>query len=147
MTYATQDDIVTLYSEDALYVADRDGDGVVDAEAVARALRSAGGEIDSYIGIRYTLPIPGEHELLKQFCVDISVYRLASSRDVLTEEHRTRYDDAIKHLIKIGEGKASLNLPGPVNPDTGEETTPAKPRPIVTGGPEREFTRPKMRGL
>jgi phage gp36-like protein len=146
MAYATQDDIITLYSEDALYVADRDGDGVVDADAVTRALTSASGEIDSYIGVRYSLPLETAPELLKQFCVDIAIYRLALSRDVLSEEHRRRYEDTIKHLDKIAKGTASLNLPGPVDPDTGE-TTQTSPRPIVAGGPAREFTREKMRGL
>ena len=151
MAYATQDDIITLYSEDALYVADRDGDGVVEADSVARALTSASGEIDSYIGVRYGLPLvvaegDAASELLKQFCVDIAIYRLALARDVLSEEHRRRYEDTIKHLDKIAKGTASLNLPGPVDPDTGE-VTQTSPRPIVAGGPAREFTREKMRGL
>ena len=151
MAYATQQDIITLYSEDALYVADRDGDGVVDADAVTRALTSASGEIDSFIGVRHSLPLDladavAAQELLKQFCVDIAIYRLALSRDVLSEEHRRRYEDTIKHLEKIAKGTASLNLRGPVDPNTGE-TTHTSPRPIVAGGPPRVFTREKMRGL
>lgn len=42
MAYATQADIITIYSADALHVADRDGDGVIDADAVTRALDSSG---------------------------------------------------------------------------------------------------------
>lgn len=148
MAYATQDDIVTLYSEDALYVADRDGDGVADSAAVLRALTSASGEIDSYLGVRYRLPLDfgtGDMpELLRQFCVDIAVYRLALSRDVLSEEHRRRYEDTIKHLDKIAKGTASLNLPGTVDPETGEAAH-SSPRPIVSGGPPRLFTREQMR--
>ena len=151
MVYATQDDIIIIYSEDALYVADRNNDGVIDNVAVDRALIAASGEIDSYIGVRYGLPLDltdagSGLELLKQFCVDIALYKLASSRDVLSEEHRRRYEDTIKHLDKIGAGRASLNLPGPVDPDTGT-VTPSSPRPIVAGGPPREFTRPNMQGL
>ncbi len=146
MNYALLEDITTLYSRDALHVADRDGDGVVETDAVARALTSASGEIDSYIGVRYNLPIKDTSELLRQFCVDIAIYRLALARDVLSEEHRRRYEDTIKHLDKIARGTASLNLPGPVDADTGE-TTRTSPRPIVAGGPAREFTREKMRGL
>lgn len=144
--YAVQADIEAIYSQDALYIADRDGDGVVDADAVARALTTASGEIDSYIGVRYTLPLEAAPELLKQFCVDIAIYRLALSRDVLSEEHRRRYEDTIRHLDKIAKGTASLNLPGPVDPDTGEATQ-APPRPIVSDGPPRAFTRENMRGL
>lgn len=146
MAYATKTDIITIYSQDALYVADRDGDGVVDDAAVDRALTSASGEIDSYLGVRYALPIEAELDLLKQFCVDIALYRLALARDVLSEEHRRRYEDTIKHLKEIAKGTASLNLPGPIDPDTGQPES-VTPRPIVTAGPPREFTREKMREL
>ena len=147
MAYATQQDIVTLYSQDVLYVADRDNDGVPDAEAITRALDSATSEIDSHVGARYSLPLPEISPLLVQYCVDIAIYRLANARDVLTNEIRTRYEDTIAALKGIAKGTASLNLPGPVDPDTGENTAAPRPRPIVSGGPEREFTREKLRGL
>ena len=145
MIYATQSDITTLYSEDALYVADRDGDGVPDEAAITRALASASSEIDSFIGVRYTLPLASSTDLLVQFCVDIAIYRMALGRDVLSEAHRQRYDDAIKHLKEISRGNASLNIQ--LGGDGEEGSTPSRPRPIVTGGPERQFTRDKMRGL
>jgi len=144
MPYAAQSDIVTLYSEDALFVADRDGDGVVDAPAVERALTYASSEIDSHIAVRYPipldLPVP---DLVVQFCVDIALYRLALSADVLSDEHRRRYEDALASLKRIGEGKQVLDVAVPV----GEDPSDNSPRPIVTGGPERLFSRDKMRDL
>lgn len=71
MAYATQADIIELYSEDALVVADRNHDGVIDSDAVAKALRLATGEINSFIGVRYTLPLLATPDLLLQFCVDM----------------------------------------------------------------------------
>lgn len=148
MAYASQADITLIYSPDALYVADRDGDGVPDAPAIARAMVSASGEIDSYIGARYSLPLDETPALLVQFCVDIAVYRLALARDVLTEEHRRRYDDTIKHLKDIARGSAALIFSVAGGGDAGSESAaPARPQPIVSGGPERLFTRAKMRGL
>lgn len=147
MAYATQDDIITLYSLDALFVADRDGDGTPDAAAVDRALVSASEEIDSYLGVRHALPLPDVPGLLVQLAVDIALYRLASSRDLLSDEHRRRYEDAIKHLNKLATGGASLNLPGPVDADTGAATLPSSPRPVVSAGPERLFTRETLRGM
>lgn len=144
MAYATQNDITTLYSTDALYVADRDGDGVPDADAIARALNAASGEIDSYLAVRYIVPWETPDELLTQFCVDIALYRLALSRDVLSEEHRRRYEDAIKHLKDIAAGRAALVQPV-TNDANGDPNPPTRPHPIVTGGPERLFTRQKMR--
>jgi phage gp36-like protein len=148
MAYATQADIVEIYSEDALYVADRDGDGVVDADAVGRALQAASGQIDSFIGVRYALPLSAADDLLKQYCVDIAIYLLASGRNVQSDEHRQRFEDALKHLEKIGAGKANLIVPHDiVGADGAASSASAGPRPIVVGGPERQFTREKMQGL
>lgn len=147
MTYATQEDIVATYSEDALYVADRDGDGVIDAEAVSKALEAASASIDSYIGVRYSLPIEGGNPLLRDFCIDIALYRLALSRDAQTEEHRRRFEDAVNSLKEIARGNATLNLPASGDPDGENADALSKPRPIVVAGPPREFTRDKMKGL
>ena len=146
MSYATKDDIVTLYSEDALHVADRDGDGVVDIAAVDRALASASDEIDSYLGVRYAVPLTFTPGIVQQYCVDIGLYRLALSADVLSEEHRRRYDDAITHLRRIGDGKAMLVLPAEPVPE-GEEPLPEGAQPIVSGGPLKVWDRDSTRDL
>lgn len=149
MAYATQADIVELYGAHALVVADRDGDGTPDAAAIARALGSASDEIDSHIGVRFALPLAAVPGMLRQLAVDIAVYRLAQTADVLTEELRQRYEDAIGLLRRIAEGKATLVFP-PVEPGEGEEggePVDNSPQPIVVAGPERLFSRAKMRDL
>ncbi len=146
MAYATKADIITIYSEDVLYVADRDGDGVSDDAAIERALSSASDEIDSYLGVRFTVPYSHPSEILTQLCVDMAIYRLANTRDVMTETIKDRYNDSIKHLIRISDGKATL--PSPPTAE-GEEPDPQfeAAQPIVQTGPERLFTREKTRGL
>ncbi|MBR3371175.1 MAG: DUF1320 domain-containing protein [Rhodobacteraceae bacterium] len=144
MAYATPADIADIYGPDALLVADRDGDGMAETAAVARALTAASEEIDSHIGVRYRLPLPAVPGLLRQLAVDIALYRLAATADVQSEIHRTRYEDARATLKRLAEGKAALVLP----PEPQAEPTPdTSPRPIVTGGPDRIFSREKMRGL
>ncbi len=146
MPYASWQDISDLYGQSALVVADHDRDGAPDYGPITRALISASDEIDSYIGARFTLPLDRIPGLLTQFCVDIAVYRLALSADVLTDEHRRRYDDRIKHLKLIADGTATLIIPpdpdAPVDPDAPE---PTGPRPIVAEGPPRLFSREQMR--
>lgn len=146
MPYATWQDISDLYGHHALVVADHDRDGAPDYPSIERALVSASDEIDSYIGVRETLPLPRVPGILTQFCVDIAVYRLALSADVLTDEHRRRYEDTIKHLARIAKGEAALNIPAdpdaPVDPDAPELNGP---RPIVAEGPPRLFSRDQMR--
>lgn len=142
MAYATQDDITTLYGSAALYPAEVNG--VLDAAKVSRALSSASAEIDSYLAVRLTLPVEPT-ELLMQFAVDIALYRLASTADVMTEELRQRYDDAIAHLRRIADGKAQLVQP--VDPNADDDNSHTSPRPIIADGPPRLFSRDKMRGL
>lgn len=146
MPYATQIDIDTIYSTDALFVADRDGDGSVDVAAVDQALASASAEIDGYLAVRETLPLTGTHDILVQFCVDIALYRLAVAGTAMTETHRERYEDAISSLKDFASGK--MRLVYPVDPNaTDPAVTDPSPSPIVVGGPPREFTRDKMKGL
>lgn len=151
MPYASRSDIVEIYGEQALVAADRDRDGVADAPAIERALVSASDEIDSHIAVRYPLPLAAVPGILRQLAVDVAVYRLAQTADVLTEEVRQRYEDAVAHLRRIAEGKAALVLP-PAEPGEGGEEEDAEglgdsPQPIVTAGPPRLFSRERMRDL
>ena len=142
--YALQSDIVTLYGQNSLVVADHDRDGIPDSAAVTRALAAASDEIDTYLAARYTLPLPEVPGFLKTLTVDIALYRLALSAEVLSDEHRRRYDDALLHLRRIAEGKAALVFS--VVPGAGDGDFQG-PSPIVSGGPERLFTRDAMRDL
>lgn len=138
MGYATQQDIIDRYGADTLYtVFDRDNDGILDTDAVTRALDDASNEIDAYLVGRYPLPLATVPPVLKLLCADIAVYK-GSTGAVQTEEKRQRYEDAVRLLGKIAEGKVSLGL--------------EKPEAGGQGGAwfssdERRFTRDKLRGL
>lgn len=125
MPYASQADIETLYGPDALLVAaDRDGDGEPDADRIAAALADASAEIDSYVGVRHALPLPSTPDALRRVAVDIALYRLAANGAALTEEHRTRYEDAVAWLKRIADGKAAL--PG-LDPESGSRPSSGAP--------------------
>ena len=149
MQYATAQDIIDLHGEDALSrIADNDGDFVADPEKIEKAIIRADAEINSYVGVRFPLPLPSVPPILTQISSDIAVYRLATDAGGLTDEHRTRYDDAVGLLKRIADGKATLQfIAPPGDGDSGEPAEPVdtSPRPIVTSGPERLFTRQKLR--
>lgn len=148
MPYATSEDITAIYGADLLArVGDHDFDGEVDAAAVAAALQRASDEIDSHIGVRHRLPLDATPPVLVQICVDIAVYRLAQSGAVRTDEDRTRYEDAVAHLARIAKGTATLALPEADPVDPTDPTAGQGPRPIVTSGPPRIFTRELLRGI
>lgn len=95
MIYATHADIIAAYGEDALWVADRDDDALVDEGVTAAALEGASAEIDAYLAARYPLPLAEAPLVLRRPCVDIAVYRLSGDGGALTDEKRRRYEDAI----------------------------------------------------
>lgn len=117
MIYATQQDIAERHGEELLLsLTDRDGTGEVDTAAVERACADASAEADSSLAERYSLPLPSVPPVLVRVCVDIAVYRMASTADVATEEQRTRYEDAVALLRRIARGEAGLGIdttPGP----------------------------------
>lgn len=146
--YATQSDIVALYGEDILHVADRDGDGVVDVASVDAALADASAEVDSYLAVRYALPLPeGTNvSVLRRITADIAIYSLAQSRDILTEELRRRYEDALKALMRLSSGQQTLIVPATPDPDADPDAPiDGSPRPVVQDGPERLFSRDQTR--
>lgn len=140
MAYATQQDIIDRYGQDALYVAaDRNNDDVVDNAVVGKALDDATDEINSYVGKKYQLPLPLVPTVLVRVCVDIALYRM-SFGTALTEEKRKRYDDTVRLLKGISIGEASLGY------DDGSNAEPtAGDAELISN--ERLFTRQNMGGL
>lgn len=150
--YISKQVIIDRYGEDFLSrMADRNDDQDLDEDPVDRAIRDAESEADSYIGVVYTLPLPGVTDRedpennssvpysLRRVCVDIAVYRLVAEHDELTKERRKRYDDAIVWLTKVSESKVSLGIP--------TESAENMPAGVKRYGPDRVFTRDDTDGL
>ena len=140
MPYATQQDIIDRYGEEAFTVAaDRDGDGLADAEAVERALSDADAEIDAYLAVKYELPLASTPPLLVRLAVDIAYHRLSPEADTATEARRSRYDQAVSLLKRLASGEVSLGLPEPPASASGEAH--------LVSNTERRFTRHTLRRL
>lgn len=108
MIYATRQDIIDRYGDDELIVsADHDGDGTADRAVVEQGLQDASDAIDVHIGERYPLPLKSVPPVLIRLCVDMALY-LMSKPPAITDEKRRRYEDAVKLLTKISEGKGTL---------------------------------------
>jgi len=144
--YAQPSDIESLWSRaQLLALADHDGDDLADAPRVIDALTSASAEIDGYVGVRHALPLPSAPVQLRQPCADIAVYRLATSGGGLTEDIRTRYEDARRFLEAVAAGRAVIDVFDPASDPAAPSAQ--GPRPIVASGPERIFSRDTTRGL
>ncbi len=107
MAYATLTDLETRFGSDEINnLSDRDNDGSNDAGVVDGALNEASGEIDSYLGVKYTIPIASPSDNLIRTCCDIARFRL--HKDLATEEVDSRYKKAIAWLKDLASGKAIL---------------------------------------
>lgn len=142
MAYAVIQDAIDLYGENyVLIAADRDLNGVADEAAMAKAFAHASSEIDSYVCTRYTVPLTTVPEIITRLCIDIALYQASSGPGGgLTDEKRTRYEDAIRWLKDVAKGVASLGVLD-ASGDSGVDA------PEVSYGNGRLFTRTTMGGL
>ena len=107
MTYATSDDFIQRFSEaELLDLADLDGDGVADASVLQSRINDTAAEINSYLGIRYAVPVLPVPDRIRDLACDILRYKLYG--DAPTEHVRKRYEDALRYLRDVSAGNAAL---------------------------------------
>lgn len=139
--YATQSDMEDRYgTEEVKLAADRDGDGVVDPDAITSCLTAATGEINTYVQAQYELPLSVVSEHLEHICCDIAMYKLSADSPAYTDEKRVRYDDAIAWLTKLAKGIVSL---GDETSDDEQQTATE----ISDITQDRLFTRTTLRNV
>lgn len=121
MPYASYSSLVKQHGEaEVINSADRDEDGVADADVVDQALADADGIINSRIAVAYKLPLQVVPPVLVAYAGDIALYKMSGATSTYTEEKRQRYDDAIRWLDQIAKGLAVLDgVPEPETKATG----------------------------
>lgn len=120
--YADIDDIRKQIREAELIgLTDEDNTGAVVEAVVNTAIETAGVEIDGYLGGRYTLPLSPVPDIIKKLCVDIAVYNLYVLGAGPPESRKERYDNAIKFLTRVSEGKITLGANDPAGTGTADK--------------------------
>ena len=105
--YADAYDMEVRFGEaELIEITDRSDSGQYDDEFVLSAIEDASAEIDSYVAVRYTLPLSDVPPLLRRLCCDIARFRLYD--DSPTEEVRRRYDSALEQLQRVARGELLL---------------------------------------
>lgn len=117
MAYCTLQDIAAAVRMDVLLSWAKDDSRENDALAYARieqAMERAKEEIDLYIGKAASLPLPSVPAALRDCAVSVAIYKVASRRGIVRDSAdqtvRVNYEDALKVLKLIAEGKVSLGL-------------------------------------
>jgi len=144
MVYAIEQDALDLYGSDYVLTAtDRDEDGSADVVSFDSAMELASSELNSYIGVKYDLPLAVVPPVLKRFCIDVALYIASPDSAELTEEKSKRYEAAIAWAMGVAAGEISLGTadqPAGVDEEGGTVQT----EPSTSN---RAFTRTKLGGL
>lgn len=125
MLYATRIDLESRFSTDEVTVLEQ----TVGTGGVERALQDAAEEADSYVAVRYTVPLPSVPAPLKVAVCDIARFRLYKDRP--TEEVKYRYEQAIKWLKSLARGEATMVFTPGLSPD--EEASIVSPVTPISG--------------
>jgi len=111
--YATIQDALDRYGEDYVIVsADRDGNGVLDDEALTLALEDASDWIDSYLAGRVALPLDPLHipRRLIKVCIDVAIYELCEGAPTMTTQKKERYESAKEFMLDVKTGARRLTF-------------------------------------
>jgi len=111
MAYCAQADVQNRVSAaDLVALSDHDGDGSADAAVVARAIADGDAEIDSYLGVRYGVPLTTVPAAVKVRSVNMAVYYLQMGRQSVTEDAREQYKADVAWLKGVAAGSVSLGI-------------------------------------
>lgn len=159
MTYATLQTMLERFGDEELIQrTDRHGSGQLDVQVMARALADADAEVNSYLAVRYALPLAGVPTALARVAADVARYRLYD--DGVPETVRKRYEDAVALLKRMASGDVKLVLDGDGQGGTGTGTgsggTQVVPEVVAASGasanavslrtPARQFGPERLQG-
>lgn len=151
MPYASEQDLVDAYGADRILMLAMAANGTRDEAKITRCLDGASAVIDGYLSLRYTLPLSVAPPLLKDACVVIAAYRLASDPAALSEDMRKRYEDAIAFLKDVARGFAGIGVATTAQQQAANAAaTPspfAGPQVVVEESVPRMFSRRLLRSV
>lgn len=125
--YATRTELVARFGEPEIAsLEDLSGTGTSVPGVSLAALEDATQEANSYLAVRYPLPLPTVPTPLVVAVCDIARYRLYKDRP--TEQVKYRYEAALKWLEKLAAGKVTI----PFAPDVSPVEIPRAPVAIGT---------------
>jgi phage gp36-like protein len=130
MPYAILQDMINSFSEEEILRLSPDD------EAITRVLADADALINGYLGGRYALPLAQVPPMLTLLACDIAFYRLHSLNP--TEIAEKRYNDAVKTLRDIADGRIKLQLDGINEAPQGSAV-------VMTDAPPKIFTHNSMK--
>lgn len=140
--YITQASLITRFGTERItQLADRAGDGTIDADVVTAAIDDAEATIDGLLGGRYDLDSlhAVDPPLVVSIALDLALVALAKGHNEQLIDadsgFRRQYEDAMALLGQIARGEISIGV------DTVAEETR-----VQIESNDRVFTRATLRG-
>jgi phage gp36-like protein len=141
MPYCDIDDIKNAIPEaELVQLTDDAGAGEVDETIVAAAITNADSEIDSYAMVLYDVPFSPVPPKAKNLSIDIAIHNLFKRRQLTNEAVDKGYDDAVKFLQRLSDGKVKFAK------EDGAEAASAGAQAEIKSK-RRIFTRHKLKGF
>ena len=149
--FATIADLQARYPRELLVLAADEETGLRDDARVQAVLGDVSAEIRSILLTRYgrrdlDRPTPETTDVLRVFAMAMALYRVALSFARSSERLEKGYDDAVKRLQAIADGKGTLSFEGDdAEPAAEPGLAVASSDMLIAEGPERVFTRDRLR--
>lgn len=146
MTYATAQDLIERWSEAELRQLapppspPGEGDPVYEAARVARMIEDASAELDTYLAVRFSVPIADAPPALVSATCDIAREKL----DRMGRAHVLEAGKRARQWAKdVAAGKATLGG----GPEGDENALPKGESAVLEATPPRVFTDESLKGF
>lgn len=138
MAYCTEQNLIDRFGEAEIrQLSDRHNTGGIDSDVIARAIEDADGEINGYLGGRFTLPLANVPSVLVRVACDVARYYLYD--DAASEQVTRRYTDARDFLKAAGRGDISLGVDANGAAPTSDNTAQMETGGSVFGRSDKGF--------
>jgi phage gp36-like protein len=138
MAYCSEDDLLKMVPQAELAELTAESGEAPDSRIINEAISQADAEIDSYLGVRYAVPLSSPPARVKALSIDLAIYHLYSRRSVIPPVRQQKYEAAVAFLQQVGAGQAVLVDSGGEAPTKAKEVADA-------GSADRVFSRGCLR--
>jgi phage gp36-like protein len=125
MAYCSEDDLLKMIPEEDLTDLTAESGEFPDSLIIADAISKADAEIDSYLGVKYVVPISPTPDQVKALSVDLAIYHLYSRHSIVPPVRQQKYEAAVAFLKQVAAGQAVIISPGGESATVAHEVTDA----------------------
>ncbi|MFZ5448606.1 MAG: gp436 family protein [Thermodesulfobacteriota bacterium] len=105
MAYCSEDDLLKMITQSELAELTVESGEVPDSLIIEDAIGKADAEINSFLGVKYVVPLSPPPDQVRALSVDLAIYNLYSRRNVVPQVRQQRYEAAVALLKQVASGE------------------------------------------